>query len=148
MQRFAKLLVKIRNEQFVDLIASGSGVDEIGCKRRIKNEAFHRQPLAEQRIHQVLHMMRYLFDLCGEQRLQQRMIVPFVAVEKQFSGNRSILARLTVYDDAGQVRQRQKRHRLRGAPKLEQLLCLLRCPDGLDRYYKVFFLFSAHLWNI
>lgn len=70
-----QLLAKIRLRKARQVIASGRGIEQVGCQGRIEHEAVRRQPLVEQRAHEVFDVVPRLAHARGKQQAQKCVII-------------------------------------------------------------------------
>ena len=134
MQGLHQLYIIVGDKQPLEVIAARRGVQQIGGQGRVKDKALRRKIVFQQRAHQVLDIVRDLFDVSGEQRPQQGVPVPLIPAEKQLRGDGGICPGLTVHHDPGEVRQSQQGHIVRPAPEVQQFFRLLRCCHLFHRH--------------
>ena len=105
MGGLGQLLIVKREEQLGDIVAAGGGVAEVGRQRRVELEALGGQLPLQQSAHGILDVMPHLFDVRREQRRQQVVPVPGVAVFVQLRHQGRVFPRLALYRQRGEIRQ-------------------------------------------
>ena len=127
-----QLLIIIRNKQPLQVIAPRRRVEQVRRERRVEHEALDREPLCQQRRHEILHVVRGFFDVTRKQRREQRLPVSLVAVGIELRRARAV-RRFALDRERRQIRQRIDRHAVCRAPEREEFLRLRRREKLLRR---------------
>ena len=121
VDRLHQLRVEIPGEQLPDLIFAAGGVHQIGGQSGVEHEALCVQAVFQQRPHEVLDVVAHLFDVGGEQGVQQRVPVTGVVLKEKFRRQGGIRSGIAVRNDPREIRQGQHRHMVRPAEQLQHL---------------------------
>ena len=121
MGRLGQLLVIKGEKQLGDIIAAGGGVAEVRRQRRVEHKALGGQLPLQQGAYHILNVVPHLFDVCGEQSLQQVVPVSAVPVLVQLRHPDGALARLAGHRQCAEVRQTVDGNMVRAPPQVHQL---------------------------
>jgi len=113
MDRLYQLRVEIPGEQLTDFIFAAGGIRQIGGQGRVEHKAVGVQAVFQQRPHEILDVVAHLFDVGGEQGVQQRVPITGIVLKEEFRRQGGIRSGIAVRNDAGEIRQGQHRHMIR-----------------------------------